>query len=129
MISTEQARKLRAQMELHAITLSDDVALTVTEMFPRWEVAHLYSIGDRIRYQEILYRCLQAHTSQDDWTPNVTPALWTIVSIEEWPEWVQPVGAHDAYNTGDKVSYDNKHWISMIDANVYSPGVYGWEVA
>ena len=49
---------------------------------------------------------------------------------EEWPEWVQPTGAHDCYNTGDKVTYNGRHYVSKIDGNVWSPDAYprGWEV-
>ena len=85
-----------------------------------------YAVGDRVKYNGLLYRCVQAHTSQADWTPDVVPALWVRTSTEEWPEWIQPTGAHDAYNKGDKVSHNEKHWVSDIDANVYEPGVYGW---
>lgn len=106
--------------------LTDDQAETVTVLFENWEVGVAYAIGDRRQYDGLLYRCVQAHTSQTDWTPDITPALWVRTSTEEWPEWVQPTGAHDAYNKGDKVSHNEKHWISDIDANVYEPGVYGW---
>ena len=60
--------------------------------------------------------------------PPVTPALWAVTSdpAEEWPEWSQPLGAHDAYQKGDKVSHNGKHWISTADGNVWEPGVYGW---
>lgn len=62
-------------------------------------------------------------------TPDITPALYTEVSIEEWPEWKQPTGAHDAYNTGDKVTYNGKHYVSLIDGNIWAPDAYpaGWE--
>ena len=110
-----------------SVTLTDEDALQGVELFPMWHTATAYAVGDRIQYEGILYRCVQAHTSQDDWTPDITPALWVVVSVDEWPEWVQPQGAHDAYNTGDKVSYNGKHWISTIDANIYAPGVYGWD--
>lgn len=106
--------------------LPDEEAETVTDLFPDWEEDKAYAVGDRVKYNSLLYRCVQAHTSQADWTPDVTPALWVRTSTEEWPEWIQPTGAHDAYNTGDKVSHNEKHWISDIDANVYEPGVYGW---
>lgn len=106
--------------------LPDEEAETVTALFPMWEDGKAYAVGDRAQYNELLYRCVQAHTSQADWTPDVTPALWVRTSTEEWPEWIQPAGAHDAYNQGDKVSHNGKHWISDIDANVYEPGVYGW---
>lgn len=106
--------------------LPDEEAETVTALFPDWEDGKAYAVGDRVKYDGLLYRCVQAHTSQSDWTPDKTPALWVRTSTEEWPEWIQPTGAHDAYNTGDKVSHNEKHWISDIDANVYEPGVYGW---
>lgn len=106
--------------------LDDDQAETVTALFPDWEDGKAYAVGDRVKYDGLLYRCVQAHTSQADWTPDVVPALWVRTSTEEWPEWIQPQGAHDAYNKGDKVSHNEKHWTSDIDANVYEPGVYGW---
>ena len=106
--------------------LPDEEAENVTALFPMWEESKAYAVGDRVQYNELLYRCVQAHTSQADWTPDVVPALWVRTSTEEWPEWIQPTGAHDAYNQGDKVSHNEKHWVSDIDANVYEPGVYGW---
>ena len=106
--------------------LPDEEAETVPTLFPKWESEVDYVIGDRRQYDDLLYRCIQAHTSQPDWTPDVVPALWVRTSTEEWPEWIQPTGAHDAYNQGDKVSHNEKHWVSDIDANVYEPGVYGW---
>lgn len=106
--------------------LDDEQAETVTDLFPDWEEGKAYVVGDRVKYNGLLYRCVQAHTSQADWTPNVVPALWVRTSTEEWPEWIQPTGAHDAYNKGDKVTHNEKHWVSDIDANVYEPGVYGW---
>ncbi len=110
-----------------AISYLDDAqAETVTDLFPDWEDGKGYAVGDRVKYNGLLYRCVQAHTSQADWTPDAVPALWVRTSTEEWPEWIQPTGAHDAYNKGDKVSHNEKHWVSDIDANVYEPGVYGW---
>ena len=109
--------------------LPDEEAETVTALFPNWEEGKAYAVDDRAQYNGLLYRCVQAHTSQADWTPDVVPALWTRTSTEEWPEWVQPIGAQDAYNKGDKVTYKGEHYISLIDANVYSPEAYpaGWE--
>ena len=107
-------------------TLDDEASEEVTDLFPFWSTDTEYSVGDRRQYNGLLYRCVQAHTSQADWMPPAVPALWVRTSTEEWPEWVQPTGAHDAYNAGDKVSHNGKHWVSDIDANVYEPGVYGW---
>lgn len=101
------------------------------EMFAEWEPEITYTPGNIRRYSEQLYRCLQAHTSQADWTPDKAVSLWTRIAdpAEEWPEWAQPIGAHDAYQTGDKVSHNGKHWTSDTDGNVWEPGVYGWTEA
>lgn len=107
--------------------LTDEQAETVTDLYPLWEVGVAYVVGDRRQYNELLYKCVQAHTSQADWTPDVVPALWVRTYTDEYPEWVQPTGAQDAYNTGDKVSHNDKHWISTVDANVWEPSVYGWD--
>ena len=107
---------------------SDEQALDAIALYPAWKSDTAYSVGERIRYGDKLFRCVQAHTSQSDWSPDETPALWVRVSLDEWPEWVQPTGAHDAYQTGDKVSHNGQHWQSTMDANIWEPGVYGWEV-
>ena len=122
-----KAKQLRALIEMLAITLDDTTALTGVELFPAWATDTAYAVGDRVQYNNTLYKCVQAHTSQVDWMPDATPALWVIVSVEEWPEWIQPTGAHDAYDKDAKVSHNGKHWKSTMDANVYEPGVYGWE--
>lgn len=122
-----KAKQLRALIEMLAITLDDATALTGVELFPAWATDTAYAVGDRVQYNGVLYKCVQAHTSQADWMPDATPALWVIVSVEEWPEWIQPTGAHDAYDKDAKVSHNGKHWKNTIDANVYEPGVYGWE--
>lgn len=124
-----KAKQLRALIEQLAVTLDDEAALTGVELFPAWIAGKAYAVNDRAQYNGTLYKCIQAHTSQADWTPDATPALWAVVSLDEYPEWVQPTGAHDAYNIGDKVSYNGKHYISTINANTYAPDVYGWEEA
>lgn len=112
--------------------LTDEQAEGVIDAFPMWAAGIAYAVGIRVRFDGKLYRCVQAHTSQEDWTPDATPALWTRIGDpgDEWPEWVQPTGAQDAYAMGDKVSHNGSHWESTADANVWEPGVYGWtEVA
>ena len=102
------------------------------DLFALWAVPVAYKTGNIRRYTDgKLYQCLQDHTSQEDWTPDESPSLWKQVAdpAEEWPEWSQPVGAHDAYNVGDKVSHAGKHWTSDTDGNVWEPGVYGWTEA
>ena len=125
----ERARALRPYIEKAASSLTDEDALQAVELFPQWVVEHAYVVGERLQYNGVLYRVVQAHTSQADWAPDKTPALFVVVSLDEWPEFVQPTGAHDAYKKGDKVTFNGKHYISLIDANVYSPAVYpaGWQ--
>ena len=123
-----EANAYRSKIEAAASTMTDENALTAVELFPVWAIGRAYAVDDRVQHSGTLYKCVQAHTSQADWTPDATPALWVAVSLDEYPEWVQPTGAHDAYNTGDKVSYNGKHYVCAIDANTYAPDVYGWEV-
>lgn len=128
----ERARELRPIIEAAAQAgLDDDTAITAVELFPAWAIGVAYAVGARINYGGLLYKCAQAHTSQADWTPDATPALWVRVDDpgEDWPEWRQPAGAHDAYEKGYKVSHNEKHWISDVDGNVWEPGVYGWTQA
>lgn len=125
-MTRQEAFDYRRKIETAAAQQSDELALQSVELFPKWEAGINVTAGDRYQYNSVLYRVVQSHTTQDNWTPDITPALWTVVSLEEWPEWVQPVGSSDAYNKGDKVSHDGKHWVSDVDANVWAPGVYGW---
>ena len=104
-------------------SLSDEQAELVPSIFPVWAEGVTYAIGDRVRHEDVLYRCVQAHTSQAGWEPDATPALWTRTTPEGViPEWVQPTGAQDAYQTGDKVTHNSKTWVSLIDSNVWEPG-------
>lgn len=131
MITREQAVKLRKLIEKMSADLTDSDAYTAPQLFPQWKLT-TYAIGDRVQYNDHLYKCIQAHTAQSDWTPDVAVSLWVEVSDPsvEYPEWVQPTGAQDAYQKGAKVTYDNRHWISTVDNNVWMPTVYGWsEVA
>ena len=121
-----KAKQLRQLIEQLAVTLGDETALTGVELFPMWAIGRAYAVDDRVQYGGILYKCVQAHTSQADWMPDITPALWVAVSIEEYPEWVQPTGAHDAYNIGDKVTYKGNHYVCAVNGNVYAPDVSGW---
>lgn len=129
MISKQQARKIRAQIESLSASLPDDQALEVPEMFPIWEPSG-YSKDDRVRYGGVLYKCLQSHDANETWTPADAPSLWAQVLIPDptdIPEWIQP-DSTNPYMTGDKVTHNGQTWQSIIDNNVWEPGVYGWEV-
>ena len=108
------------------LTADDQTALAGIELYPKWAVGLAVAKDSRYQFNGKLYKAVQAHTTQADWTPDVTPALWVIVSLKEWPEWVQPAGSHDAYAKGAKVTHSGKKWTSDVDANVWEPGVYGW---
>lgn len=127
----EKAKRLRAKIESLAETMTDEEGLDYSDLFPSWQNGKAYTVGDRVRYEADLYRCIQAHTSQADWTPSAAVSLWVKIADPaiEWPEWVQPTGAHDAYKKGDKVTHNGEHYISNCDANVWEPGVYGWDKA
>lgn len=102
-----------------------------TELFAPWACPVNYTAGQIRQHGGKLYKCLQAHASQEGWTPDAAPSLWVAISdpAEEWPAWSQPIGAQDAYPLGARVSHKEKRWISTADNNVWEPGVYGWEEA
>lgn len=131
-MTREHAYKLRDLIHKASISLSDEDALEAVELFPAWAEGTVYAADQRVRYSGKLYRCVQGHTSQSDWTPDKTPALWTEVAKPgEIPVWRQPTGAQDAYNKGDRVHYpdaDGPIYESIVNANVWAPGIYGWEL-
>ena len=131
MITRQHAYALRALIEKATKSLSDEDALTGIELFPSWAVDTQYELDIRVRYNSKLYKCVQAHTSQSEWTPDLTPALWTEVAEPGTiPVWRQPTGVQDAYMTGDKVHYPDEQgpvFISTVDYNTWEPGVYGWD--
>lgn len=115
--------------------LSDEDALDVAALYPTWssklpkdgeQEGQPVVAGDRLWDDGKLWKVLQPHNVMPNWRPADTPALFVEVSFVEWPEWVQPLGAHDAYELGAHVSHNGSHWESTIAANVNEPGVYGW---
>ena len=121
-----EAIAFRRKIEQASAWTDDADALEMVELFPKWVYPKAYIAGERFQHKGILYKCIQPHTSQEDWAPDVTPALWVRVSVEEWPEWIQPQGSADAYMIGNKVTHNGKKWTSDVDNNVWEPGVYGW---
>lgn len=113
--------------EIDEVTASENA-----NMFINWSEVSSYNINDYRTYKGKLYKCLQAHTGQVDWTPDVSTSLWKEVGITESgiPEWSQPISSVDAYMIGDEVIYNGVHYKSIIDNNVWSPEAYpaGWEI-
>lgn len=127
----ELARKLRPYIEKAAISLSDEDALEAVNLFANWQPNKAYIKDERVNYEGILYKCLQAHTSQDGWTPTAAPSLWAKVLIPDTnviPEWEQP-DSTNPYMTGDKVLFEGQVYESVIDNNIWSPTAYpaGWK--
>jgi chitodextrinase len=134
----QAAEQLRKALQMYATTLTDEKAMEVVAVFDSWEAGKVYAVGDFVTYGENgvgdpqLYKCISAHTSQADWTPDKAVSLFDAIGLDDngYPVWSQPTGAHDAYNTGDIVNYNGTLYKCLIDGNVYAPDAYpaGWEV-
>lgn len=125
----EAAQKIRAVMDTAAGMLTDEQALKVTALYPLWDPRATYAVGDRVRYAGNLYRCLQPHTAQETWNPADAPSLWAKVLTDPSGAilpWEQP-GSTNPYMMGDKVTHNGKTWESLVDNNVWEPGVTGTE--
>lgn len=124
-----RAKALRAQIESNAAVMPDEEAVQFVELFPNWSPNGVsYTTDTRVRYNGVLYRVLQDHVSQEEWTPTDAPSLFAKVLIPDpdvIPEWEQP-DSTNPYSKGDKVTHAGKTWESDLDGNVWEPGVYGW---
>ena len=136
-LELQNAEQFRRAVQLFAASLSDEQAMEIATVYDAWEVGKTYKAGTYLTFETNnvgdpqLYKVVQDHTSQADWTPDVTPSLYEPIGLDEsgYPVWSQPSGAHDAYNTGDIVNFNGKYYESLIDGNVYSPEAYpaGWK--
>lgn len=127
-MTVEEVTAMLIPMQINALNVDDNTALRMVEFYPEWASDTAYSAGYKVQYGGTLYKCLQAHTAQADWTPDASPSLWAKVLIpapDVIPEWEQP-DSTNPYMTGDKVTHNSKTWVSDIDNNVWTPGVYGW---
>jgi len=119
----QEAQEIRKAIDTFAKNQSDETLIDNKAAFPFWQPGIWVNTDEIYRFVDDIYRVIQPHTTQDDWTPDKVPALFVKISVEEWPQWVQPTGAHDAYMKGAKVSDEGIHWISNKDNNVYKPGL------
>lgn len=142
-MTVEAAKELRRRIDasaqvtvaplIDAESLTDEQITAVTAAFPAWSGDGVkVGVGDLRVFDGVLYRCVQAHVTQDDWTPDKTPALWVPArkTTGQAPaEWKQPTGAQDAYKVGDQVTFEGAVWESTMDGNVWSPAGYpaGWK--
>lgn len=139
---TQLALEMRTALQYFVGTLDAEtqleMMLEIPSVYPAYAVGKAYKTKDVFSYgtnvvgDPQLYQVLQDHTSAAEWTPDTAVSLYKAIGVTEdgYPEWVQPLGSTDAYNTGDIVSYNGTLYISTIDANVWSPEAYpaGWEV-
>lgn len=127
MSKIERARQLRAVIEKASAGLPDQEALEAPELFPKWNGASVgYAAGDRIRYNDVLYTVLQAHTSQEDWTPEAAVSLFAKVLIPDpdvIPDYEQP-DSTNPYMIGDRVRFEGKVYECQMNNCVWSPADY-----
>lgn len=137
-VSGKAAEQMRAAVQMYAAALTDEEALKIPAVYPEWETGRAYGAGKIVAYgvngvgDPQLYRVVQAHTSQLDWTPDAAASLYDAFGFDGqgYPVWSQPAGAHDAYNAGDIVDYGGTLYVSLIDGNVWPPDAYpaGWQI-
>ena len=128
-ITHAQASSYREIIEAAMQSVEDNVAVPAVTLFPEWEADTEYAEGVRVKYNDVLYRCLASHISQADWTPDVAVSLFAKVLIPDETKiypWEQPESTNP-YKKGDKVAHNGKTWISTMDGNVWEPGYYGWK--
>ena len=126
-IDLDKTKKATGKL-VFASDLSQEELNDLMDLYEDWEVGESVEIGDIRKYSNKLYRVIQAHTTQADWTPDILPALWNVYippitedGEEIIPDFKQPTGAHNSYNKGDKVRFEGKVYESVIDGNTWSP--------
>ena len=126
----QMAEQFRKALQMFAAALDDERAMEVATIYDPWNAGKTYTVGEFVTYGENgvgdpqLYKVVQAHTSQADWTPDKTASLYKAIGLDDegYPVWSQPTGAHDAYNTGDIVDYNGTLYKSLINGNTTVPG-------
>lgn len=125
----EQSLTKVARIVANQVT-DDVVALEIQEFYDEWQVGVSYAVGQYVRFEEVLYKVITAHTSQEGWTPDSATSLFAKVLIDPEGgilEWEQP-DSTNPYMKGDKVTFEGVTYVSTVDNNVWQPGVYGWEI-
>lgn len=127
-LTLEEVSRMLITQQINSLTVDDNTALRMAEFYPEWQSGQDYTEGFKVQCKGTLYKVLQAHTSQEAWTPDASPSLFAKVLIPDEtviPEWEQP-DSTNAYSKGDKVTHNGKTWVSDVDGNVWEPGIYGW---
>lgn len=127
-LTAEEVTSMLIRQQINTLMVDDITALRMVSFYPEWSAGQAYTAGFKVQHRGDLWSCIQAHTSQDGWEPDIAPSLWAKVLIPDEtvvPEWEQP-DSTNPYSAGDKVTHNGKTWVSDIDNNVWEPGVYGW---
>lgn len=130
-LTAEEVTALLIKQQINTLDVDYNTAMRMREFYPEWASGVSYTTGYKVQRSGKLWRCLQAHMSQDGWEPESAPSLWAKVLIPDEtviPEWEQP-DSTNPYMQGDKVTHSGKTWVSDVDNNVWEPGVYGWTEA
>lgn len=127
-MTREQAQAFIDAVVAMRTAATDEQAIAAAAIYPAWRAEKNYVVGDRVLYEDTLYKVLQDHTSQDTWTPTAAASLFAKVLIPDEnviPAWEQP-DSTNPYMIGDEVTHNGSTWSSLVDNNVWEPGVYGW---
>lgn len=130
-VASNYTNKKVAEDIITASTLTQTEIDELLYIYDPWVPGKVLTAGTYVRYNGLLYKVVQGHTTQADWTPDLVPALFTVVApVGVTPAWKQPTGSQDAYNIGDEVMFEGKKYKSLINANTWSPTVYpaGWQL-
>lgn len=120
-----------AMAKINAEEITDDEqALKVADLYDVWSGDGVtYKTGKYLLYKDILYKVLQNHTSQTDWTPDTASSLYAKILTDPSGSvlpWEQPQSTNP-YKKGDRVTHNGKTWESLVDSNVWEPGAVGTE--
>lgn len=114
--------------------ITDEQALANPDVYPLWNgEGRDYVVDERLLYNDVLYKVLQAHTSQSTWTPESAPSLFAKIiggqGGTDVKEWQQP-DSTNPYNKGDRCIFNGNIYESVINNNTWSPEAYpqGWKL-
>lgn len=123
---TAEMEAVKRMFSTQTEELSDEDALEVAALFPTWasKIGAEVAVDERLWYNGKLYKVVQAHTTQADWTPDNTPALYVEVSVVEWPEIPENIPSTAPWMKGDKGTWKGQHYICQLDNCTWNPDQY-----
>ena len=113
-VDGETHEALRQYIEKAAASLDDNDAANAVALFPTWTIGIAVAVGERYQYEDKLYKVVQAHTTQADWTPDATPAMWAVIDKTHAGTLEDPIPA----SRGMEYEY-GKYYLDGEDGNTY----------